>query len=470
MPAPLRSLAVCGFFLLFLALPARAAWIPQSIDWAGAGIPVPLIVPDINDVQFPLPGNDQVGYAVGGGGLILKTTDGGATPWRILSYGVYSTLYAVHFPVDDQTGFVVGTGGAIVKITNAGSTITNQTGWYTPNPPGAGAISDVYMTSVTQGHVVARSGRIYKTTDGGATPWVMKYLNPPDTFNAVHFPQDALTGYAVGNSGIIFKTSNAGETWTPLASGVFEHLNEVYFLDNEIGFTVGELGRILRTNNGGDGPGPPWQDRSVGGVSASLEGIHFPPASTTGFIVGTGGTVLYTTNGGANWGLYPSQPPTGNALYAVQFPVDANTGYVVGARGTIYKLTDATLSKSLAKAAFLTDGTRLASGVRLPKGTLVDFLVHVNNGGGQIIDLRAEDVLDGAFLYQGNLKQGTCSTAACRSGDESAIYTAIAAAAGPGTVVSQNGNTVRAGLPAPNSQIDVSANTVWGMVFRVQLQ
>ena len=61
--------------------------------------------------------NDNTGWAVGGMGTILHTTDGG-TNWNSQLSGTSSFLYSVHF-TDNNTGWAVG-GHTILKTINGG--------------------------------------------------------------------------------------------------------------------------------------------------------------------------------------------------------------------------------------------------------------------------------------------------------------------------------------------------------------
>jgi len=122
--------------------------------------------------------------------------------------------------------------------------------------------------------------------------WILQNSGTTDHLYSVHFPVDALTGYAVGQSGTILKTANGGATWDTLTSGTTRWL---------------------------------WS-------------VHFPVDASTGYVVGSFGTILKTTNGGANW-VSQTSGTTAN-LYSVHFPVDALTGYAVGGNGTILKTTD----------------------------------------------------------------------------------------------------------------------------------
>ena len=63
---------------------------------------------------------------------------------------------------------------------------------------------------------------------------------------------EVITGYAVGDSGVILKTYDAGTNWLEQQSGTSLKLNKVYFIDLDFGFIVGDSGIILRTTTGGE--------------------------------------------------------------------------------------------------------------------------------------------------------------------------------------------------------------------------
>ena len=164
--------------------------------------------------------------------------------------------------------------------------------------------------------------------------WILQNSGTTDHLYSVHFPVDALTGYAVGQSGTILKTANGGATWDTLTSGTTRWLWSVHFpVDASTGYVVGSFGTILKTTNGGAN----WVSQTSG-TTANLYSVHFPVDALTGYAVGESGTILKTTNGGANW-VSQTSGTTAN-LYSVHFPVDALTGYAVGGNGTILKTTD----------------------------------------------------------------------------------------------------------------------------------
>jgi hypothetical protein len=134
-----------------------------------------------------------------------------------------------------------------------------------------------------------------------------------------------------------------------------------------------------------------------------------------------------------------------------------------------------TTTLSLIKTAFLQNGTPLVSGSTLPRGTLVKFVVYVDNTTAFATDsINVADVLAAGFQYQpGSIKvdasQNTGATAA-------AIFAAVDVAAAQtdavsgADVVGFAGTTVSAGNTAGNGVVTVPAGKVWAMQFTVRMQ
>ncbi|MGH9835869.1 MAG: YCF48-related protein, partial [Blastocatellia bacterium] len=57
---------------------------------------------------------------------------------------------------------------------------------------------------------------------------------------------DANRGWAVGNGGVILTSNDGGATWTPEQSGVSANLRGVFFVNATTGFAVGDNGAILK--------------------------------------------------------------------------------------------------------------------------------------------------------------------------------------------------------------------------------
>ncbi|HNY03797.1 MAG TPA: T9SS type A sorting domain-containing protein, partial [Bacteroidales bacterium] len=68
--------------------------------------------------------------------------------------------------------------------------------------------------------------------------------------NSIHFPTVDI-GYAAGSSGMLLKTSDAGEQWIVQQKVTNQHLNSICFVNNDTGFAAGDRGAMLKTTNGG---------------------------------------------------------------------------------------------------------------------------------------------------------------------------------------------------------------------------
>jgi hypothetical protein len=135
----------------------------------------------------------------------------------------------------------------------------------------------------------------------------------------------------------------------------------------------------------------------------------------------------------------------------------------------------------IAKRAFRLDGTAIASGTVVPKGTLFKFLLYVINPGPVAPDVSLRDVLDPAFDYLGGTvrtddSQPACPTGTCSAAEESAIF-AAANAGTPGTdaldgdTVSRSGATICAGnQDVANAQLTIAAGKVYALVFTVRMR
>ncbi len=206
-----------------------------------------------------------------------------------------------------------------------------RAGW-TEIAVGAGLYDVDFPVDCMTGYAVGSTGDIFKTTDAGAT-WI-NVQNPAytDRLNRVHFPVNASTGWAVGESGRIVITVDGGTNWTAQTSGVSVSLRSVYFVDDQTGYVGGTFGTILKTTDGGAN----WTDISIGGAE-NMQDFCFPVDATTGYLA-TSAQVLKTVDGGANW-TDASLPA--NWYPAVDFPLNASTGWAAAQTpGSVHMTSD----------------------------------------------------------------------------------------------------------------------------------
>ena len=210
------------------------------------------------------------GWAVGQQGMIVGTKNGGKR-WDVQTSKVGNWLKGVHF-VSPKIGYAVGMSETVVQTNNSGKQwnvlhggeiasavgdeetivfntvqfIDESTGW----------VAGVRISPETGG----QDGLVQKTTDGGQT-WMDQPTNIPDILEDIFFI-DANNGWVVGENGIILHTTNGGDSWGIQTSGTEEKLLSVSFADSAVGWIVGGdygVGIILHTTNGGE----TWEDQSL---------------------------------------------------------------------------------------------------------------------------------------------------------------------------------------------------------------
>lgn len=156
----------------------------------------------MRDIQFP---SADTGYAVGEKGIALQTTDGGES-WSFLDSWFRTDLYGLHF-FSGTDGFFFGEATRMPYTSDGGMT------WDTLKH-NHGYIFDVHFIHPELGFVC--NAGIERTTDQGRT-WiwdVIEAVNPahPNArpqFRAMTF-SDAEHGWAVGDNGVIYRTTSGG--------------------------------------------------------------------------------------------------------------------------------------------------------------------------------------------------------------------------------------------------------------------
>src|SRR5690606_28776107 len=140
------------------------------------------------------------------------------------------------------------------------------------------------------------------------------------------------TGWVVGNLGggsTCFKTTNSGNLWSAQTMGTSRPLRDVFAVNGNLVYAVGDSGTIRRTVGGGV---TTWVSKPSGTLR-HLKSVHFLD-SATGFVVGDSGTILSTSDSGNTWTAESS--PTSANLTAITF--FGGKGYVVGENGTLVAL------------------------------------------------------------------------------------------------------------------------------------
>lgn len=190
--------------------------------------------------------NADQAVAVGGGGVVVRTVDGGKA-WKEISVpksDVANKLLNVRAYANGMA-WAVGELGAVLKTSDFGQT------WARAIPEKDQAWNDICFFG-SHGILVGEFGQIMKTEDGGGT-WQLAKSGTQSSLMSVYL-RDASNGVAVGLSGVILVTHDGGAQWSVAERQTREHLNNVIW-DGVHWVVVGDKGVIVT----GDDEGAAWK-------------------------------------------------------------------------------------------------------------------------------------------------------------------------------------------------------------------
>jgi len=184
-------------------------------------------------------------------------------------------------------------------------------------------------------------------------------LNSPTSLKIQKlFCIDSLNCWAAGDSGLIIHTSNGGTNWTVQNSGVSELIQDIFFMNNNLGYAVSARfdsifgSYVLKTTNGGSN----WTKELFGIENKFFHAIYFLD-SLNGWVAGSPSQSFYgTSDGGVTWnsprfnGDYSDLPVQKILFFSKQY------GFACGGMhdliGVIWKTTDAGLNWSSKSMGF----------------------------------------------------------------------------------------------------------------------
>jgi len=280
-------------------------------------------------------------WAVGDGGVIINSADGGTT-WSTQTSGTTNDLEAVSFFSETQ-GTVVGTAGTILDTSDGGTTWTTQTSGVSSDTATGGMIRGVISTvsRVSATHAFATyyddsqsKNRLLSTTNGGT--WTNSSPTGDTSGGSTiesSFAKDisfidATQGWGCNDGGYITKTTDAGATWITHDTSTSKDLKDIFFFDANNGYVVGSDGHIERTTDGGS----TWAQVGTSlTVNKKLYGVAFASA-TAGCAVGKESTIVCTTNGNV-WTQVANPFATSIKLRSIAF--SSTSAVAVGNSGSV---------------------------------------------------------------------------------------------------------------------------------------
>jgi len=296
----------------------------------------PPSVYNLYDVQFTDRDNGFF-TAVGVGfhfsvGLLYKTEDGG-NKWNRIFEKEQTDFSSVHF-INESKGFIISNG--LLASSDGGAS------WAENSSLDIRVGAFYFLNDST--FWVAQKWNIYKTVNGGIG-WNREYSNPDGTyFNSLYFMDD-LTGWGVGEEGLISKYSLI-DGWINISAGKDLPIRKVFFVDRDNGWISGGYSSsddfkpiFLRTVDGGE----IWtKTRRLNYLINDFYFINKDHGWAVGEYCGQKidlvqyddlGVILETFNGGRNWNvLFDNLPARLNAIHIAD-----GVGWAVGDDGLILK-------------------------------------------------------------------------------------------------------------------------------------
>jgi photosystem II stability/assembly factor-like uncharacterized protein len=270
-------------------------------------------------------------YAVGAGGLALKTNTDGTTWDSLRGIGVVTDLWRMWGSAADYL-YIVGNSGTILHSTNGIQ-------WEKQGTPNNLILYGIWGSGPNDVYAAGEGPTMLHSVDRGKT-WVPENVSSASGIYAVYgFSADQV--YAVGENGALLKRTvvqsgddggvadggMGGVMWVPMASGVTPHLDQMWGSGPNDVYIVGDSGTLLHSTDGAK----TWTPEALGLTNENLYSV-WGIGTDHVYVVGNAGGILHKQAG--KWALEPSG--TTESFYAA-WAGDATTVFAGGTNGVVLR-------------------------------------------------------------------------------------------------------------------------------------
>lgn len=139
-------------------------------------------------------------------------------------------IFSVIFQNTDK-GFAVGYGGEILKSTNGGMN------WLQQASPSSKDLNDIHIINTGLGFICGDSGIVLKTENAGQT-WTEIQTPTFNMLESIWCVNDEII-IAAGNFGTVLRSTDRGNNWSKIVTGITNNLRDICFVNSDSGVIVG---------------------------------------------------------------------------------------------------------------------------------------------------------------------------------------------------------------------------------------
>lgn len=295
-------------------------------------------------------------------GIVLLSDDMGKT-WRQTAVPTSVALTKIHFP-DSGNGWAIGHGGVILHSVDGGNSWLKQLDGLQAakieraEAKAAGEVGEAALSRVRDAERLVR--------EGADKPFLDVYFT------------DRNRGWVVGAYGLAFATVDGGRTWQSMRGRIpnhkGRHLYSVHVADKQI-YLAGEQGTLFRSGDGG---------QTFSALATPYSGTYFGILAGNDNVLllfGLRGNAFRSVDDGLHWQKIDTGLPVtltaGLRLSSGVLILVDETGMVLGSRdnGASFAAIPVPHRAAFTGVAQATDGSVVLAGTRGPVSMAVDTLM-----------------------------------------------------------------------------------------------